>query len=76
MATRVNRELSGTRSLFTSSARKAKKLEAPFKESLIEVNKKWGQIRGMAGSENNIQVIDTIIFGVSVRYEIHSDGNV
>jgi putative spermidine/putrescine transport system permease protein len=44
VATRVNRELSGTRSLFTSSARKAKKLEAPFKEALIEVNKKWGQI--------------------------------
>ena len=36
VATRVNRELSGTRSLFTSSARKAKKLEAPFKESLIK----------------------------------------
>ena len=44
VATRVNRELSGTRSLFTSSARKAKKLEAPFKESLIEVNKKWGKL--------------------------------
>jgi putative spermidine/putrescine transport system permease protein len=44
VATRVNRELSGTRSLFTSSARKAKKLEPPFKESLIEVNKKWGKL--------------------------------
>ena len=44
VATRVNRELSGSRSLFTSSARKAKKLEKPFKEALIEVNKKWGQI--------------------------------
>ncbi len=43
VATRVNRELSGTRSLFTSSARKAKKLEAPFKEALIGVKKKWGQ---------------------------------
>ena len=44
VATRVNRELSGTRSLFVSSARKAKKLEAPFKDSLIKVNKKWGQL--------------------------------
>ncbi len=40
-ATRVNRELSGTRSLFTSSARKAAKLEAPFKESLVAVKKQW-----------------------------------
>ena len=44
VASRVNRELSGTRSLFTKSARKAKKLEAPFKESLVGVHKKWGDI--------------------------------
>ncbi|MEK6205837.1 MAG: ABC transporter permease [Amylibacter sp.] len=44
VASRVNRELSGTRSLFTKSARKAKKLEAPYKEALIDVNKKWGDL--------------------------------
>jgi putative spermidine/putrescine transport system permease protein len=44
VASRVNRELSGTRSLFTASARKAAKLEAPFKESLIKTKAKWGDI--------------------------------
>jgi len=44
VASRVNREMSGTRSLFTASARKAKKLEAPFKESLIKTKKKWANI--------------------------------
>ena len=44
VATRVNRELSGTRSLFTSSARKAKKLKPPFKDSLVKANKKWGDL--------------------------------
>ena len=44
VATRVNREFSGSRSLILSSGRKAKKLEAPFKESLVDVNKKWEQI--------------------------------
>ena len=44
VATRVNRELSGTRSLFTSSARKAKKLKPPFKESLTKANKKWADL--------------------------------
>ncbi len=39
---RVNYELSGTRSLFTSTGRKAKSLEAPFKESLIAVDDQWG----------------------------------
>ena len=34
--TRINYELSGSRSLFTKAARKADKLEAPFKEALIE----------------------------------------
>lgn len=44
VATRVNRELSGTRSLFTGTARKAAKLEAPFKEALIDEKEKWGDI--------------------------------
>ncbi len=44
IATRVNQEYPGTRSLFTSTARKAKKLKAPFKESVIKTNKKWANI--------------------------------
>lgn len=39
--TRINYELSGSRSLFTKSARKAPKLEPPYKEALIEVSDKW-----------------------------------
>ncbi|MDP6969034.1 MAG: ABC transporter permease [Gammaproteobacteria bacterium] len=41
MATRINYEMPGSRSLFTSTARKAKKIEAPYKENLIKINKKW-----------------------------------
>ncbi len=44
VATRVNRELSGSRSLFTSTARKAAKMEAPFKDALIKTKKDWGEI--------------------------------
>ena len=44
IATRVNQEYPGTRSLFTSTARKAKKLKAPFKKSIIKTNKKWANI--------------------------------
>ena len=44
IATRVNQEYPGTRSLFTSTARKAKKLKAPFKKSVIKTNKKWAKI--------------------------------
>ena len=41
VATRVNYELPGARSQFTSAARKAKKLEPPFKEALIKIDKDW-----------------------------------
>jgi len=39
--TRINYGLSGSRSLFTQGARKAGKLQAPFKEALIGVSPKW-----------------------------------
>ncbi len=42
-ATRINYEFPGTRSLFTSSARRAGKItEGPYKDALIKVKKKWG----------------------------------
>ena len=44
IATRVNQELPGTRSLFTSSARKVKKVRPPYAESMLEINKKWGRL--------------------------------
>lgn len=44
VATRVNRELSGSRSLILSSGRKAKKLEPPYKESLVLVKNNWADI--------------------------------
>ncbi len=42
VATRVNRELPGTRSLFTSTARKARKMKPPYLEALIKKDRKWG----------------------------------
>ena len=39
--TRINYELSGSRSLFTKSARKAEKLEPPYKEALLDVDEDW-----------------------------------
>lgn len=41
---RVNREISGATSLFKKTVRRAPKLEAPFKEALIDVDDKWGNI--------------------------------
>lgn len=41
--TRINYELSGSRSLFTKSARRAPSLEAPFKEALLDVDEDWAE---------------------------------
>jgi len=44
IATRVNQELPGTRSLFTSSARKVKKVAPPYAESMMKIDKDWGNL--------------------------------
>lgn len=40
--TRINYDMPGTRSLFTAAARKADKLEPPYREALLEIDKIWG----------------------------------
>lgn len=42
VATRLNYEISGMRSAVNSTARRAARLEAPFKESLIATHARWG----------------------------------
>ncbi|MDP3339550.1 ABC transporter permease [Frigidibacter sp.] len=42
VGTRVNYELSGTRSLFTSAGRNAEDLQPPYREAMLDLNEKWG----------------------------------
>lgn len=44
VGTRVNYEMAGTRSLFTSTGRKMSTLEPPFSESLPAIDRKWGDL--------------------------------
>lgn len=39
--TRINYERSGSRSMFTKAARKAKKLEPPYKEAMLDLDEDW-----------------------------------
>lgn len=41
VGTRVNYEISGSRSLFTSAGRKAARLDPPFKPAIIALDKDW-----------------------------------
>ena len=42
VGTRVNYQMPGTRSLFTSTGRKAKAMQPPFKDALIAADPAWG----------------------------------
>ena len=42
VGTRLNYELSGTRSMFTKAARKAPKLKPPFKDAMLKLDEDWG----------------------------------
>ena len=44
VATRVNRELSGTRSLFTSTARRVERMQPPYRDALIAEDAEWGEM--------------------------------
>lgn len=39
--TRINYDVSGTRSLFTAAARAAKKMEPPYKDAFLKLDEKW-----------------------------------
>ncbi len=75
VASRVNRELSGTRSLFTKSARKAKKLEAPFKDGLLAVNEKWGDIEVWKALKISAKSWTPAYLASAVDYKYNADGS-
>lgn len=76
VATRVNRELSGTRSLFTSSARKADDIEAPFKEGLIGVKAKWGDIDVWKAMKIASKSFTGAFLASAVDLKVEADGSV
>ena len=41
IGTRINYDLSGSRSLFTKSARRARRLEAPYRDAYLKLDRRW-----------------------------------
>ena len=42
VGTRINYDASGARSLFTSGARRAERLEPPYREAMLDLDAQWG----------------------------------
>ena len=76
VATRVNRDKPGTRSLFTSSARSAAKLEPPFKESLPEVKDKWNDIEVWQAMKTASRKYTPGYYAAAVDLKLNGDGSI
>ena len=74
VATRINYDVSGTRSLFTSAGRKAKKLEAPFKESVVAMDPKWGEPIVWAAMRNASAKLTTSFYQAAMDRKLSAKG--
>ena len=75
VATRVNRELSGTRSLFTSTARKAGKMEPPFKEAVQDADDEWGDIAVWQAMKIAAKSTTPAFLAAAVDFQYQADGS-
>ncbi len=76
VATRVNREVSGARSLFTKSGRSAATLEAPFMEALIAKDKKWENIKIWEGMKIASKVYNPGYLASALDMRYTADGSI
>ena len=75
VATRVNQELSGTRSLFTSTARKARKMEPPFKEAVLDADDEWGDIAVWQAMKVAANSTTPAFLAAAADFEYKADGS-
>ena len=73
IATRVNQELPGARSLFTSSARKVKRAEAPYSKSMVKINKKWNELEVWQAMKLTSQSLTPAFYATSLDYKYTVD---
>lgn len=76
MATRINYEMPGSRSLFTKSARRADKItEGPYKEALFAIDKKWDNhtLWRTIKRASNDYTISFFLAALDLRYDENGD---
>ena len=76
LATRINYALPGSRSLFTSTARKASKISAPYKEGLIALNKKWSNPQLWLSLQRNAKNFTPAFYMAAMDLKYDDQGNV
>lgn len=76
VGTRINYEVPGTRSLFTSSARNVGALEPPYREALLDLNTDWGREDVWAAMRNAASIYTPNFYLAAVDRKQDLDGNV
>ena len=76
VATRVNRELSGTRSMLTSSARSAAKMQAPFMAALIKKKKKWADLETWQAMKIASHSLTPAYLAAAIDLKMNADGSI
>ena len=75
VATRVNREEAGTRSMFTKSARKAAKMEPPFKDALLDVEEDWALVAVWGAMKVSSQTYSPAFYAAALDADYNADGS-
>jgi len=75
VATRVNREYAGTRSMFTKSARQAAKLEAPFMAAMLDIDEEWGDVAVWGAMKVSSQTYSPAFYAAALDADYKADGS-
>ncbi|PKQ13319.1 MAG: ABC transporter permease [Alphaproteobacteria bacterium HGW-Alphaproteobacteria-1] len=74
VGTRINYEVPGTRSLFTSTARRVDGLEPPFREAVLDVDKGWERRDLWAAMRSAAKPVTLNFYQAAVDRKITPDG--
>ena len=76
VATRLNFETSGIRSVITKTGRKAKRLKPPYKEALIKVRSEWGERETWATIKRLSNTITSVNYLGAIDRRYDADDNI
>ncbi len=76
LATRLNYETSGLRSTITKTGRRARKMEAPFKDAVLKADRKWGQLETWSTIERLGHRLTNVQYLAAVDRRYDAAGNI
>lgn len=76
VGTRINYEVPGTRSVFTKTARKAGKLEPPYKDAILDIDKKWADPNLWRAMRSASSAFTANFYLAAIDKKRDADGNI